>query len=102
MSDNNSILKRKSKSINKYNLTPRKRIQILNNKSQNIHNLISIIKENKYVKKIKSDMLVVKSINNQKNNKNNFMNEFDKEFIQRKINKNNNKYLIKSSNDITY
>ena len=54
------------------------------------------------MKKIKSDMLVVKSINNQKNNKNNFMNEFDKEFIQRKINKNNNKYLIKSSNDITY
>ena len=102
MSDNNSILKRKSKSINKYNLTPRKRIQILNNKSQNIHNLISIIKENKYAKKIKLDMLVVKSINNQKNNKNNFMNEFDKEFFQRKINKNDNKYLIKSSNDITY
>ena len=99
----NSLIKKNSKSINKNRFNTKQKLKLLNNKSNNLKNLISITKEKNYVKKVNSDMLAIKSIDTIKNTKINCINPFEQKLFLIKINKNyNNKNLIKISNNETF
>ena len=105
ISSRNHSLNTKSKHINKNNLSsqsnPKLRI-LVPYQSPNERNIISIIKENNYIKKAKSNMQAMNSIGNVRINKINQLNLIDQKLFLKKINKNKKKSLIQCSNNETF
>ena len=103
-SSRNHLLNRKSKYINKNNMSSHSKLKlsILHYPSPNERNLITNTKENNYIKKAKSHIPVMNSISTPKINKVDQLNLIDQKLFLKKINKNNKKCLIQCSNNETF
>ena len=104
ISSRNQSLNTKSKHINKNNLScqSKPKLRILPYQSPNERNIISILKENNYIKKAKSNMQALNSIGNLRINKINQLNLIDQKLFLKKINKNKKKNLVQCSNNETF
>ena len=78
------------------------KIKNLPYQSPNERNIISILKENNYIKKAKSNMQALNSIGNLRINKINQLNLIDQKLFLKKINKNKKKNLVQCSNNETF
>ena len=104
ISSRNQSLNTKSKHINKNNLSCQSKpiLRILPYQSPNERNIISILKENNYIKKAKSNMQAMNSNGNLRINKINQLNLIDQKLFLKKINKNKKKNLVQCSNNETF
>ena len=104
ISSRNYLLKRKSRLINKNNLSTQSKtkLRILSYKYSKDRNLISIAKENNYIKKANSNRTATKSIDTPRINKMNYLNSLDQKLFMKKMKKNNKNTLIQCSNNETF
>lgn len=104
MASRNRLLKRSSKYINKSNFSrqSRPKIKILFSKSQNEKNIISIAKENNFLKKVNNNIISMKSIETPKILNSNDLNRIEQNLFLQKFNKKNNNFLLKLSNNETF
>lgn len=104
MASRNRLLKRSSKYINKSNFSrqSRPKIKILFSKSQNEKNIISIAKENIFLKKVNNNIISMKSIETPKILNSNDLNRIEQNLFLQKFNKKNNNFLLKLSNNETF
>ena len=104
ISPRNPILNGRFKPFINYNSKSQSKSQlkILPYDSHSKKNIISIIKENNYIKKVNSNILSITSIETPKITKTNYMNPLDQKIFLKKINKKNAKALLKCSNNETF
>lgn len=100
----NNILKRKSRFINKNNFLSQSRpkLKILPYNSPVGRNLISITKENNYIKKVSSNILTMRSLHLPKFNQMNNLNLKEQKLFLNKVNKKGIKDFIQCSNNDTF
>jgi len=104
ISSRNQSLNTKSKRIIKNNLScqSKPKLRILPYQSPNERNIISILKENNYIKMAKSNKQAMNSNGNLRINKINQLNLIDQKLFLKKINKNKKKNLVQCSNNETF
>ena len=104
LSSRNRTLRRKTKLINKNNFSTQSRpkLKILPYKSIKERNIISITKENNYIKKASPNMLPLKSIEIPKIERLNYLNPLDQKLFLKKINKKKKQGLVQCSNNETF